>query len=234
MTPRTGSAWARAVVGLLFVAGLASVPAAAVARDPIETWLEAGVRYEIVDDFDVTLSQQVRWDDRFHEVERVIPELSLDYKLFKWLEFGVGYRLIADRRSEGDFRYIHRPMADVTVSHDLGERFEIAWRGRVHEEFYRRRDGERIREPAFRNRITLEFEATKDIAPFVGWELTTPFGELARQNEVHGKWRAAVGVGFDIGKHHNLEPFYLLEQSLEVTPVERAHILGLSYRFDIN
>lgn len=209
---------------------LGLAPRAAEAADPIGVWLEAAVRAEPVDDLRITVSNQVRFSDSLARLGRVLPEVSLAYRLNSWLRLDGGYRFTADKRSEGDFRYLHRVFADVRMRWEALRDLQLGYRSRLQTETTRDRRDRRQNQPEWRNRVSATLAMHDVVQPRLSWELFAPFsnGGTLRAAE----WRLKLGLGLDLGAH-TVEPFYHYQRDIEVDPGQGEHVLGLGYRFDL-
>lgn len=205
-------------------------PRVAEAKDPIEVWLEAGVRAELVDDLRLTVSNQIRFRDRLERLERVLPELKLAYRVTDWLRFDGGYRFTADKRTEGDFRYFHRLFVDARLRWEPVRDIELDYRMRLQNEMFRDRDDQRQNQPEWRHRLGATFAHHDLVQPGVSWELFTPFSN--GRPLYAAAWRLNLGIGLDFGDHM-LEPHYHYQRSIDGQPRSGEHVLGLGYRFDL-
>lgn len=220
----------RAVYLILALLVLAARPVTA--SDDVQLWLEAGVRYQISEQFRLKFDQHIRFHENVSAVESIMPELSVSYTPLKFLSLDVGYRFIAEPFDYNDKTYIeswHRFFADirlkyrikpVTLDYRLGfqEQFGFPWD-----------KGEKLTTThTVRNKVGLCVKAPAGFEPFLSAEL---FNRIDDADGPWHKWRLATGLKYEISSHE-LSLSYRFEQFIGPDRSDdRKHIVAAGYHY---
>lgn len=201
------------------------------AADDFQLWFEVGAKYNLNKKFRLDFDQHIRLDDNASGIESISPELAVKYDFLKFLSFKGGYRFTVEPVSKNGGTvndYWHRIFADARFR----QRFKpisLIYRFRFQEVFGWPKfefGGAKFKH-TIRNKIELQWDATKDLEPFFSAEV------YARINDNDGilhKYRITLGAQYDIGKH-TPELFYRYEELLNGSD-QVAHIIGLGYHYE--
>lgn len=203
--------------------GLASQAAA----QESELWLSAEFRAELVDDLNLTVGPELRFNERMSRLDEILPGLDLSYEPLKFLKLGTGYRFEANRRNNGDFRFGHRVQAEVTASYEVSL-LEFAYRLR-YEHTVARKDGEALLSDELRQRLGVEIDAHDIVRPFADVEV---YAELRRTPVALETYRLTTGLALRLDDHR-VEVFYRYKHAIDAPAEPVVHILGLGYRFKL-
>jgi hypothetical protein len=216
-------------------AGLALAQTAPAERD-VELWLGAGVKYDATDQLQLTLEQQLRFDDNVSAVKNYHTELQLEFEFLNNMEFFGATRFIRrnDNRGavqgyENHFRY----QVGLTYGHRLRP-LELDYRV-----IYQHRnelqvsaaDGDVARQfMRFRTRATYKIRNWK-YDPQFRIEYFEAFDEAAAG--IDDGIRFGIGTERDFDELGELGFHYFFERTLGAEIPEHAHIFSLrySYRF---
>ncbi len=211
-------------LGLGAVLTLARV---APARADVQQWTEVGVEHDVSKRVGLSFDQHLRFDDDVSRVAAFMPEPGVQYRLRKWLRFGLGYRMQYERSGSGDMRTRHRFFGNVRTRGELGEvRFEH--RLQLQEQL-RPDDGNAWRHTV-RNRLDVSYQALKRWTPSTSVEL---FHAIDDGDTVHLD-KVWLTVGLDHArKWHDLGVFYRAELPVAGTNEPTLHILGLGAHFEL-
>ena len=138
----------------MLLVGLVAAPLSASAD--VALWTELGVDHAVSRRLDVGFDQHLRFDDDVSRVGAVMPELSMRFRVQRWLRLGAGYRYEYERDGDGMLVTRHRfdvrartridvgslrvtaevrlarqlrPDKRDTERHVLRERVSVSWRG---------------------------------------------------------------------------------------------------------
>lgn len=214
----------RSLGAALVCAGLLFGTAASAQTTDEQLWLSAGFDVEPAEDFQLSVSQALRFDQGMSRVGKAAPELQLAYSLGGGFRLHGGYRFTADRRDEGDWRYEHRMFVGARYRYDIGV-FELGYRLEFQEDVYKKR-GEKLHDNVIRNRFQVALEAHEVVQPFVSFEALANVGGSPGTGPRN--WRFTVGTDFDLGDH-GITVFYRLRKAFGGPDTD--HILGLDYGY---
>jgi hypothetical protein len=147
----------------------------------------------------------------------------LGYEPFKFLEFGVAYRIRTNVKKKENV-ITNRWVFDTSVKTDIG-RFRPSFRTRIT--YLNDEEKENKKVTIIRPRVKLVYDIKGNkLTPFVSYEV---FHNLAKKGYIKG--RLDVGVSRKMGKFHRLAIFYRLQDYY--SDRTSMHILGIDYRFKI-
>lgn len=202
----------------------------------VELWLGAGAKYDATDELQLTVEQQLRFDDNISAVKNYHTELQLEYEFLKDMEFFGAARFIRRNDNQGavqgyenHFRY----QVGLTYGHRI-KPLELDYRL-----IYQHRNELQVSEAEgdvarqfmrFRMRVTYKIKNWK-YDPQFSVEYSEAFNEAAAG--VDDRIRFGIGTARDYAKIGEFEFRYLFERTLGGEIQEQAHILVLrySYRF---
>ncbi|MEK7704231.1 MAG: DUF2490 domain-containing protein [Myxococcota bacterium] len=204
---------------------LTPASAAAETAKSVETWMQAGLGYELPLNFSVELGAQLKLDEDLTRVKSVLPQVELGYRATEWLKFSGGYRFIYERDKYGDFDYGHRVFFDgQTLLRVAKARFK--YRLRFQDEWEWNRDGELRNRPTIRNMLGASYKVTKWFQPAVSAEHFLATEKL--DSEPTRKCQITAGSQFDLGRTE-FELFYRIEIQRDNAITNLTHIIGLGF-----
>jgi uncharacterized protein DUF2490 len=220
------------LLGFLLVA-ICSQSRPASADLDFQFWSEFGVKYKLSKMFRFELDGMLRLDDNASRMESFMPELSVTYRVFKFLRFRAGYRYLLKPEyspTSTDYYSWHRFFFDVRLRYRL-KPFTFRYRLRYQEQFFIRPANSVLDSDIFkhtlRNKLQVEFNAGQGFEPFVAGELFIRFGD--NDGYLH-KWRATFGCDYEY-EAHQFSLFYRIEGMLNGSNDPLANILGVSYHY---
>jgi hypothetical protein len=212
------------------VGALLLLPGRDAHADEVVAALELGVRHQLVKAVDLSGGLQLRLDDGFSRVERLLPEAAIDYELSKQLSVGGGYRLIYARNGRGDFESAHRVHLQGSLSFKLKPLgAKLKYRLRLQDRFERHVGEPADHQPTLRNALELSHTGWKPLKPFLSAEHYLALGELA--DPATRRWKLLFGVQQELGRAE-LELYYRLDLPVGNDDPNR-HIIGLGMRLDL-
>lgn len=187
-------------------------------------WSGITVKKEI-EDFEFSLSQEMRLDENISHIDKVFTEIGVEYKITKGFFASFNYRFDRDNDYE-------------TRNYDLNQRidFGIAYKHKF-DDF---RLGYRIKyqtktahpeenNPTFlRNKVNLQYKKD-DFTPFIAYEF---FYMFSNENVIN-RTRISLGTKYSINKKNSLKAFYTFENRFNVRRLKQNHIWGISYAIEI-
>lgn len=189
------------------------------AESDSQLWTEAGISADLGKQTEISLTGQLRFDQQISRVAGVLPELSIERDLARWLELGAGYRFEYERNGDGDMVIRHRLVAEGGVQVEPGA-LKLGYRLRFQEQI---RAGGALRHTV-RNRLGLDVRRLKPFVPGGSVELFHGVG--GGDPATLKKIRVTLGTEYDLGKQE-LGFFYRLELPHDDPMDPVLHILML-------
>lgn len=198
-------------------------------------WVSSEVRTNVfTDDLRVQGALQGRFYDH-GRYDKIFPELSIQYKVAKWLKPSMDYRFIFNQsRTSYERSTGHRLNFNLNTDFDY-ERFDFQLRVRYQYSFstYSADTGY---DPDFDNALRFKPKIKYDIKgskidPLIEseWYYNTNFGEFGKQ---FVKYRFAIGVEINLPKKHELTIKYRYDYEFNVPNPWRAHIISLGHSYE--
>lgn len=181
-------------------------------------WLQAGVNFDIIKDLTCEIAEQLRYSFESEAVYLANTDVSLSYKFNKHFKAGAEYRL---KRYPGFFT--HRPAVSATYSEGFND-FDVSLRTKYQHDF----GNYILPDNAWRNKLMVKYNITKDIHPFVSGEL---FYEIFYKENSFNNFRFETGVKWELNKHNDVDLSYLLDKEFhKVNPIA-LHVAYISYLY---
>ncbi len=201
---------------------IAGVLPASAKTEKFGTWFELEFTKKFFKRFEFSIIPEIRLQDDF-TVDKYQFDGRLGYEPFKFLEFGVAYRIRTNVKKKENV-ITNRWVFDTSVKTDIG-RFRPSFRTRIT--YLNDEEKENKKVTIIRPRVKLVYDIKGNkLTPFVSYEV---FHNLAKKGYIKG--RLDVGVSRKMGKFHRLAIFYRLQDYY--SDRTSMHILGIDYRFKI-
>jgi len=196
-----------------------------------QVWNEAGISGKMKKDFSYSLDLTTRFGSE--GLGTIFPQLSLKYKLNKYVRVSLDYRLIGKKELNGNVLSSHRLNGNLQFSYGV-KRHSFGFRTRYQYSFN-----------ALVGPYESEFDRAVRFKPSYAYDinnsiLTPKVSCEFFYNPSHGyqgqqftRVRYYAGVALELAGPHNLEIGYYYDQKIQVAnPVNRS-ILNLSYSYAI-
>jgi hypothetical protein len=196
-----------------------------------QVWNELGVSGKITKDFSYGVDLTTRYGN--DGLGTIFPQLSLKYKLNKYVRISVDYRLIGRKELNGNFLTSNRINGNLQFSYTV-QRHSFGFRTRYQYSFNKIGGPyESEFDQAFRFKPSYSFDINNSIfTPRVSCEFFyNPLnGEKGKQ---FTRIRYYAGIEMELDGPHSLELGYYYDQKIQVAnPVNRS-IMNLSYSYAI-
>ncbi|MFN3939452.1 MAG: DUF2490 domain-containing protein [Chitinophagales bacterium] len=182
------------------------------------TWIQAGVEFEIVNDLDFSLTEIIKQDIAFPVIHSLNTDLEIKYKPAKKWTIAFEYRL-----KLLPYETINRLGASVSFREGVGK-VDLYFRSKYQYEIRQYR----IPDQAWRNRIKLRYELTKDIYPYIAYEL---FLNRTYIETSFNTYRLETGSTFELNKHNEMQVYLMLDQEIWKNKPETYLVAGLAYQY---
>jgi hypothetical protein len=203
-----------------------------------KVWTEFGVKAKISDKFDAGVEITNRYG--VYGLETFFPQLSVRYKLAKFIRVSIDYRLIFDKDEFTNYLYSNRLNFNTDLKHSFG-RLNLAGRIRYQYSFNSLRnniyyDAEFDQAIRIKPQISYDIKGS-DITPVASTEIFyNP--QYMPGGKQFTKLRSFIGLEYElaIGKKKNKQQFdvslgYILDKELNTAFPETKHILNTSITY---
>lgn len=184
-----------------------------------ELWTGASLKFKLSKKLNLSVAEQVRFNDTISSVKKSFTEIGLKYKIANGFSLKGNYRLIVPPGKT----ILHRIAIDGNYSwKKKGYPLSVNYRLRLQHQFGKQRT-------YMRNKVKLDYNLTKLVDPFVAYEV---FFRFNGKNEFRVS-RLTVGLDWKITKKFEVSTFYRLQDDIFIKSPERQHVLGLvlAYKF---
>ena len=196
-----------------------------------QVWNELGVSGKLNKEFSYGVDLTTRFGN--DGLSTIFPQLSLKYKLNKYVRVSIDYRLIGKKELNGNFLTSNRINGNLQLSYGI-KRHSFGFRTRYQYSFnnlggpYESEFDQAIRfKPSYSFDINNSFLTPNFSCEFFYNPLT---GENGKQ---FTRIRYYLGVELELDGPHDLELGYYYDQKIQVAnPINRS-ILNLSYSYAI-
>lgn len=196
-----------------------------------QVWNELGISGKLKNDF----SYGVDLTSRFASdgLNTIFPQLSLKYKINKYVRISLDYRLIGKKELNGNFLSSHRINGNLQLSYGI-KRHSFGFRTRYQYSFNNLGGPyESEFDQAFRFKPSYTYDINNSIfSPNFSCEFfyNPLIGENGKQ---FTRIRYYVGIEMELEGSHGLELGYYYDQKIQVAnPINRS-ILNVSYSYAI-
>lgn len=202
-----------------------------VVRD-LNLWTGASIEKEIVNDFTVSLEQELRLKRNLGEVKNYFTQLGIGYRINRNFDLEFRYRYIRDHKRSGDYENASRYMLDLKYSgkiHPVSFHYRARYQKEV--ESLNLLDLTLPYEKYFRNKIETRYNGFDRFTPTLSAELfqlhtlqTVPKFEM---------WRLLAGCRLDIMQNGLLELEYGIDREIADYAPYTIFIMKINYRYSL-
>lgn len=209
---------------------LAAIPSAAQNTD-IGGWLSYSLQHKLTKKWMLEISPELRFNQDFSQLDRVVTDLSVEYKPIKPLEISGGYRLALRNQTYND-RIRHRLFADVKWSQKLHKRVELFYRIRYQNRFsdFNFQTEENRNSNFLRHKIGTDLNLPKKLSARLAVDFWQPVG--SEQSQLQNR-RYSFLLGWDQTKNHRWQIGILHDKVLNSPFDNEAVIFVLKHRMRI-
>lgn len=219
-----------------FTACLILIGRMAVAQVEEDFELRGALSYnsDLTDNIDLSLSQEFRLEDNARTLEKSYTTLGVDYKLRRWIRFGLNYRFILNRHTDGTYGQRHRAMADLVLraySHRLTYSYRVRYQTEIKTYNYTQEYGFALAS-ALRNTLKLSYTVNRMYEPYASFDLRI----LLRDPDEPGftgidRTRLVAGVDINLTRNRALEIYFMTYSHYNVGVPDRVYAIGFEFSF---
>lgn len=190
-----------------------------------------GVTKEFFDVLEVGFESVIKLEKDASQIDEIDFDLDVEYAPFKFLAFGVGYRLAENRKKGGDYETNHRLSVQLELAAEL-RRFELEYRIRYQnlDDDFILYDETSPPEHILRNRLGIKYDIRNcKLTPFIYYE---HYGKLDSSVSYAFRHKYAIGARYSFGKYGKVKVFYRIIKELNNPNPYTVYNLGLGYVYD--
>lgn len=195
-----------------------------------ELWTGHEWQFPVTKDISVKFAEQVRMYRDASTVKQLLNDFGFKYELFDFLDATAYYRLRL--KQEDPSEQIFKPFHELNLALTAGYEYkpvDFSFRMRYQKEF---RDDKKSDDEYLRSRILAETKITKELRPFVYYEL------FYRMNYHKGdrfdNYRLGLGLEWRAFKNVKFEAMYSIEEEFNMEEPQSKNIFGLNVSFSLD
>ncbi len=203
-------------------------------KDDWGLWTSLAAEMKLAKKWSMELGGEYRWKEEITQTDQIKGCFDVGYKPWKFLKFGAGYELIADKKVKKDtYAYRHRFILEATGSYKY-DRFTASWKPRLQATFYDKIEMDEGELDNYRwvvrNRLGLKYNVPKiPLEPYVQFEFFNRiFSDLTPS---YYKNRLSIGLEYTFAKKHTFDFGYKRENELSEGKKYSANIAAVGYKF---
>lgn len=198
--------------------------------DDAKLWLKATVEKKITPKLSATAVVSTRFGENVSQLETYYFSVGASYRLKKWMKLGVMYRHSQKREIEPYFIPRNRFNVDLSFKKKFFKRLVLEPRLRYQNQYtaYYTSEKGSIPNHYARLRTQASWDLNQKYEPYVSAEL---YYHLKYQQEMFNRVRYALGISYEINKHHKINIYYMHQREFNKADPERGYVTGLSYKF---
>ncbi|MBI3135468.1 MAG: DUF2490 domain-containing protein [Bacteroidetes bacterium] len=188
----------------------------------IQLWAGANVKVKLNKKWSMNLSPEFRFSDTIKTLNAAIAEAGVKYDLNKSIAFF------------SEYRYTLRPLQNDINRISLGATYSWSKKGfplalsyRIKFQYSRNRNSGNS-ESYLRNKITLDYNLSKRLDPYLSYELFFLFGKNEFRNT-----RYSLGFEWSFTKNLSLAVYYMYQREIYVKKPSVDHIFGLTLNYKL-
>jgi hypothetical protein len=198
-----------------------------------ESWNGFSVSYEVINDFELQINQELRISDNLMSLSDYIAEIEAAYDISKHWSFGLGYRIQKEWDIEDGDHWSSRYYTSVQYDFDI-ERFRIKFREQYQLEpaWYGASEWSYFNFSTLRHKLSIDYNIKGiKLNPFAEMEFYQSLNHPIQNRII--KSRYTVGIEFPLIDDLDLELMFRYQNRQDgLRKPKQQYISGLSLKFD--
>jgi hypothetical protein len=196
-------------------------------------WTSVGIDKDLADDFKADLEMETRFYENISELESAFLDLSLEYKLTKFLDVGVDYRFGNKKELNDIYLLRQRVAGNIYLDTDWRD-LEFGYRLRLQRNLEGiRRDEAGIE---FSSAVRHKFSITLDLPD--KYEIETEYeiftGRTDQNRFDQTDWRVKAELKKGITKDDNISIGYLIQRQVNENNPLMEFVFMVSYSYELD
>ena len=192
---------------------------------------EIGVEKTFFRNWEIGVESILKLEKNVSRIDEIDCDISVDYSPFKFLSFGLGYRLAFNQKRDSTYEKKHRYFAQAEFDQKI-KRFKIDYRFRyqnINDDFFQYEQDQPSKN-ILRNRLQLSYNIRKSpVEPFTYAEL---YGLLMLNEDFASKIKLALGIRYNLKKYGEVKIYYRIDRELSSLYPYTFYTIGLGYSYD--
>ena len=190
-----------------------------------QLWTNASLGLKLNKKFTLDLREEFRFDNNISSKKLNFTEIGLKYKLNKHFAFVPRFRFIAVPQKKNKRRFSF----DVYYKWKK-KKFPLSFVYRFRIQDTKKFNSKKQGQDYIRNKITLGYNASKLVDPFIAYELYFRFDN---KNEFR-KNRLTFGLDWRLNKKMSLTTYYRLQEEMNVKKPDKIKVIGLAFSYNLS
>lgn len=218
----------KSLVTILFV--LAGCFSSVFSQRDAGLWLGAAIDYEIIDDLELSLSDELRLDRYITNIAKNNLDIGVAYDMKKWLSLGAYYRFSREN-DNGLWNNSHRYYTDATFQYK-SLHFKYAYRIRYQTQHnaIHKSENWNVMDHTIRNKVSVDYGILNSPWSF---QLATEIYKPITQPVFCDKLRIGGGVEYTLSKKQKVELSYIYQKEFNIAEPEINSIVALGYKYKL-
>ena len=182
-------------------------------------WTNIAIEKELSEKFELQLEEEARFENNPFKLDRLITEISANYKVNKYYKLSLSYRFSY---------YLDGNIGNrITLSNNVKYKIEDFT---LHYRFNLQTDFNTSKAIAYkvRNRIGLDYKINKKWETGIKTEL---FYSIYYYENMFDRYRISYGVDYKINKHHKISPGIMFQSDFNIVAPEKDVVLSIQYKY---
>jgi len=181
----------------------------------------------------LVFTEELRFRENYSRLNLFYTNIGAEYKLNKYIRFGLIYRWINKFLDDNSFSFRNRLMLDVNAKVPFKDNWAVSYRHRLQTEyrdFFVDENG-KIAEWYSRNRVEFSYQINERLGAALGAEFRYQIYNRRFENS-QGQWhrmRFQGGVDYKVNNNNKVGAYYLIQREFNIDQPQRIFITGLEY-----
>jgi hypothetical protein len=211
-----------------------------------QLWLSADVNKELNSHFDLRFKLQGRMTSNMTELGRAYADLGVTCKINKKVRLFADYVIGQKRKDNGDFKTRHVLFAGIILKKEI-KRWKISYRNMLQARYVNPNTSKTgyIGYYFDRNKLEIQYEATKRLAFYVAEEINIPLNNPTVTGLSISRTRSYLGTVVNLSKHQSLDLYFMFQAKLQQgdwfdqgdtypnKPLKHFYVYGITYKLEI-
>ncbi len=202
-----------------------------VLRD-LRLWTGAKIEKDFGKDWMLSLEEEIRFKEDISEINNILTEAELRYRINKNFYLNAGFRYTSDRNDDGSYDGLAR------------NHFSLQFRGRLEYitfdyrlKYQREVEAEKLfeknppYEKIFRNRLGIRITRLDRVQPYVSGEILQVFTPYL--SSLDDYWRFVMGVRIEPGKIGEIKLGWGFNRDLGVDQPAMIYLIRVNYTYSL-
>lgn len=188
-----------------------------------QAWFGAEIDYSIAKDFEISLSEELRYYKDRTTLAQSLTDFGGYYKITGWFKSGLffRYRVMPDEEEERFELYSNFTFKFVFLGFNISDKVRLHIKLRENDESINN----------FRNKLSVGYCVLDWLEPYAAAELFYRFMYTGGDRLAQGRYY--TGLKLRLSKSHEFGLFFMREQEYNTNKAIHSNVIGLEYCFSL-